>query len=58
MKRICLLTLPLALMALAGCDSKPAEGVPSESETVKLVELSAIKGGTPCCPVPRKKAEK
>ena len=36
MKRICSLTLPLALMALAGCDSKPTEGVPSQSETVKL----------------------
>ena len=38
MKRICLLTLPLALIALAACDSKHAAGesVPSEGETVKL----------------------
>ena len=36
MNCIYLLALPLALMALAGCDSKPAEGVPSESEAVRL----------------------
>ena len=39
MRRVCLLTLPLALIALAGCGSKPAESVPSESETVKLFKV-------------------
>ena len=36
MKRIGLLTLPLGLMAMAGCDSKPAESVSPENQTVKL----------------------
>ena len=35
-------------------DSVAAKGV----ENLWLIELSAIKGGTPCCPVPRKKAQK
>lgn len=35
-------------------DSVAAKGV----DGLWLVELSALKGGTPCCPVPKKKAEK
>ena len=35
-------------------DSVAAQGV----ENLWLVELSALKGGTPCCPVPKKNVEK
>ena len=54
---VTVILLPVLTITLAGCKSKVADSAKGV-DNLWFIELSALKGGTPCCPVPKKDAGK